>query len=403
MSHESLYIIWAIAALIGCGIVTVFMLLLRLQQKELFVKTCGNLNQLIEQKFAHIKEELLEKVHKQSQESNENQKQQLNLIQTTLREVLGHNAESLSKRVENLIQLTDSKLLQISNQVTQRLHDGFEKTTETFTDIVKRLALIDDAQKKITELSTNVVSLQQILNDKRSRGAFGEVQLKNLIENMLPTENVSFQHTLSNGTRCDCLLLLPPPTGNIVIDAKFPLENFYKLINPDAIDLEKQKASQLFRQDIKKHIQDISSKYIIPEETADGAIMFIPAEAIFAEIHSQYQDLVLYAQQQKVWLASPTTMMAILTTASAVLKDTATKKHINVIKVHLSHLAKDFSRFDERMQKLTNHINLAHDDVQQVHTSAKKITRRFQQIEKVDVSEEIAIDVVEPRVEIAEQ
>ena len=205
----------------------------RNQQKELLITKLNDMNQLIEQKFSHIKEELLEKVHKQAQESNENQKQQLTLIQTTLREVLGHNSEILSNRVENLIQLTDSKLLQISTQVNQRLHEGFEKTTATFTDIVKRLALIDDAQKKITELSTNVVSLQQLLSDKRSRGAFGEIQLKNLIENMLPAENVSFQHVLSNSTRCDCLLLLPQPTGNITIDCRGfgPGVYFVKAVN----------------------------------------------------------------------------------------------------------------------------------------------------------------------------
>ena len=279
-----------------------------------------------------------------------------------------------------------NKLQQISIQVDQKLNEGLAKTTETFTDIVKRLALIDEAQKKITELSTNVVGLQQILSDKRSRGAFGEVQLKNLIENMLPRENVSFQHSLSNNTRCDCLLLLPPPTGNIVIDSKFPLENFHKLSDFEAPTTERQKASIQFKQDIKKHIQDIATKYIIPGETTDGAIMFIPAEAIFAEIHGHFPDLVTYAQQQKVWMCSPTTMMAILTTASAVLKDTATKKHVHIIQEHLRHLAKDFVNFDERMQKLAKHVNLAHEDIQKVHMSSQKITQRFKSIDQVDLS-----------------
>lgn len=389
MSPELLAISLVIAISISSFINILFMLIYNYKQKTLLFTKFNELEHLLEQKFFHIKEELLEKFHKQTQDTNDNQKQQLTLIHTTFREILTHNTETLTKRVDGLIQLVDNKLLQINNQVNQRLNEGFEKTTETFTNIVTRLALIDDAQKKITELSTNVVSLQQLLADKRSRGAFGEVQLKNLITNMLPAENVAFQHTMSNGTRCDCLLLLPPPTGNIVIDAKFPLENFYKFSNHELASVERQKASQLFRQDIKKHIQDIANKYIIPTETADGAIMFIPAEAIFAEIHSQFQELVIYAQQQKVWLVSPTTMMAILTTASSVLKDTATKNHINVIKIHLAHLAKDFSRFDERMQKLATHIDLAHNDIQQVHTSAKKISKRFQQIEQVNTNEQL--------------
>lgn len=388
MPHELLYITVAIIITVCCLFGLFFILWQQGKQKEELIITFNNINHLLEQKFSQIKEELLSKVHTQAQEAHDNQIQQLTLIQTTLREVLGHHAETLSNRVENLIQITDGKLQLISTQVDKRLHEGFEKTTATFTDIVKRLALIDDAQKKITELSTNVVSLQQILADKRSRGAFGEVQLKNLVENMLPAENVSFQHVLSNSTRCDCLLLLPDPTGNIAIDAKFPLENFYKLSAIEASSTDRQKANQLFKQDIKKHIQDIATKYIIPGETADGAIMFIPAEAIFAEIHSQFSDLVIFAQRQNVWLVSPTTMMAIVTTASAVLKDTATKKHINVIKIHLTHLAKDFARFDERMQKLTHHIDLAHDDVQQVNTSAKKISKRFQQIEQVQLTEQ---------------
>ena len=385
MLHELPYVIVTTIIVICFLSGLIYLVLQQKQQKETLTTTFNNINNLLEQKFSQIKEDLLSKVHNQAQESHNNQIQQLTIIQTTLREVLSHHAETLSSRVDNLIQITDAKLQLISTHVDKRLHEGFEKTTATFTDIVTRLALIDDAQKKITELSTNVVSLQQILADKRSRGAFGEVQLKNLVENMLPAENVSFQHVLSNNTRCDCLLLLPDPTGNIVIDAKFPLENFYKLSDFDASSIEKQKANQLFKHDIKKHIQDIATKYILPGETADGAIMFIPAEAIFAEIHSQFSDLVIFAQRLNVWLVSPTTMMAIVTTACAVLKDTATKQHINAIKIHLTHLAKDFSRFDERMQKLTHHIIQAHDDAQQVNTSAKKISKRFQQIEQVQL------------------
>ncbi len=191
---------------------------------------------------------------------------------------------------------------------------------------------------------------------------------------------------MSNNTRADCMLFLPEPTGNIVIDSKFPLENYQKFTSFDLPSSEKQKAQQNFKQDIKKHINDIADKYIIAGETTDGAIMFLPAEAIFAELHREFSELITYAHQRRVWITSPTTMMAVLTTASAVLKDSATREHIHIIQEHLGMLAKDFSRFDDRMQKLAKHIDQAHEDVQQVNTSAQKITQRFKKIEEADVA-----------------
>ncbi len=303
----------------------------------------------------------------------------------SVKEALTDYANEMSKRVDSLTQTTDLRLKEINQQVEKRLAAGFEKTTETFTDVIKRLALIDAAQKKITELSTNVVSLQEILNDRRSRGTFGEVQLAALIRNVIPEQHFSFQHTLSNDKRVDCMLLLPEPTGNIAIDAKFPLETFRQLIDPSLSEVEKKPLEQQFRNDIKKHIQDISEKYIIPGETADGAVMFIPAESVFAEIHSHFPDLVDIAHRSKVWMVSPTTMMAILTTARAVLKDAATRKQIHIIQKHLHMLSNDFERFQKRMDKLATHIAQAHTDVEDVHTSARKISQRFGQIEKVEL------------------
>ena len=277
------------------------------------------------------------------------------------------------------------------------MSDGFEKTTQTFTDVIKRLAMIDAAQQKITELSTNVVSLQEILNDKRSRGAFGEVQLASLIRNVLPEKHFAFQYSFKNNARADCVLFLPEPTGNIAIDAKFPLENYRLLSDNTLSDSERNQAKTKFKIDIRKHIQDIAEKYIIPGETTDGAVMFIPAEAIFAEIHAQHQDLVDASHKAKVWMVSPTTMMAILTTARAVLKDTATRAQLNIIQEHLARLATDFSRFQERMDGVAKHIAKAHSEVDQVHISAKKISSRFGQIEKVELDDltltPIAIDL----------
>lgn len=248
--------------------------------------------------------------------------------------------------------------------------------------------LIDDAQKKITELSNNVVSLQDILNDKRSRGAFGEVQLTSLIRNVLPEQHFSLQHTLSNGKIADCILFLPEPTGNVVIDAKFPLESYKRMMDEAISSLDRKAAERQFKLDIKKHINDISDKYLIEKETAEGAIMFIPAEAIFAEIHAHQTDLVEYAHQKRVWLTSPTTLMAILTTSRSVLKDEATRKQIHVIQGHLGHLSQDFSRFKTRFANLAKHIDQAATDVKQIHTSADKISNRFEKIEQVDMLED---------------
>lgn len=304
---------------------------------------------------------------------------------THVKEALVDYAKDLGHRVDSLTQTTDLRLKEINLQVEKRLAEGFEKTTETFGDVIKRLALIDAAQKKITELSTNVVSLQDLLNDKRSRGTFGEVQLSALIRNVIPEQHFSFQHSLSNGKRPDCVLFLPDPTGTIAIDAKFPLENFRIIIDSSFPESEKKQAEQQFKVDIRKHIQDIAEKYILPNETADGAVMFIPAEAVFAEIHGRYPELVELAHRSKVWLVSPTTMMAILTTARAVVKDAATRKQLHIIQKHLKMLSNDFERFQKRMDNLARHIAQAHTDVEQVNSSAKKITNRFGMIEQVEL------------------
>ncbi len=312
-----------------------------------------------------------------------------------LAKTLAQSSDQMSKRIDSLTQATDKRLQEISGQVEKRLAEGFEKTTKTFSDILQRLALIDDAQKKITELSTNVVSLQEVLNDKRSRGAFGEVQLNSLIRNVLPEQSFKLQHTLSNGKIADCVLFLPKPTGNVVVDSKFPLESYRKMMDFETHETERKSALRQFKIDIKKHINDISDKYLIDNETADGAIMFIPAEAIFAEIHGHQSDLVDYANKKRVWLTSPTTLMAILTTARSVLKDEATRQQIHIIQAHLSDLAQDFNRFKGRFANLAKHIDQAATDVKQIHTSADKISSRFEKIEQVDLVDKESLELLE--------
>jgi DNA recombination protein RmuC len=303
-------------------------------------------------------------------------------------ESLERNNRQLGDRVKELIETNERRLGEISGKVEERLNHGFEKTTTVFADVLKRLALIDKAQENIAKLSSSVVSLQEVLSDKRSRGAFGEVQLNALISNMMPENSYSLQHTFGNGARADCVLFLPEPTGTLCIDSKFPLESYQRMTDTTLGNADRKTAEQQFRQDIKKHIKDISSKYIIPGETSDGAVMFIPAEAVFAEIHGHYPDLVEEAQRARVWLASPTTMMAVLTTSRAVLKDAATRKQIHIIQEHLIALSKDFERFQQRMDKLAVHIGQANKDVGDVQVSAKKISSRFTKIEKVELDGE---------------
>lgn len=336
-----------------------------------------------------FKMEIVQQLSAKHSEQQGQHLQSQKILQDTLRETLTHHSQVLSASVENLTKTAEGKLQQVNQVVEQRLNEGFAKTTETFSDIAKRLILIDDAQRKLTDLSNNVLGLQEILADKKSRGAFGEVQLNNLIKNILPTSNYALQHQLSNGLRCDCILFLPAPTGNVVIDAKFPLENFQRYNDLDVGESDKKKYMQTFNQDVKRHINDIATKYIIPGETANGAIMFIPAEAIFAEIHSKFPDLVALAHEKSVWLTSPTTMMAILTTACAVLKDSATREHVHYIQEHLRLLAKDFMLFNERMEKLTKHLEMANTDAKEVHISANKLTKRFNAIEKVEIVDEV--------------
>jgi DNA recombination protein RmuC len=305
------------------------------------------------------------------------------------------NIERQAKSNLQIQQTLNERLTEISGQVEKRLSKGFEKTNETFTDVVKRLALIDQAQKRITELSSSVVSLQEVLTDKRSRGAFGEVQMAALVRNVMPESSFALQYSLSNGKRADCVLFLPEPSGNMVIDSKFPLDSFQRMVDPDAHATDRITAERQFKQDIKKHISDIADKYIIANETADGAMMFIPAEAVFAEIHAHHSDLVEEAQRRRVWMVSPTTMMAVLTTARAVLKDSATRKQVHLIQEHLVSLSKDFDRFKARMSDLAKHIKMANEDVGKVHTSANKISSRFEKIEKVELDHEIDIELLE--------
>jgi len=353
--------------------------------REMMAKQLAELASGVQERLNAMREEILAK---QMQTLTDQGRADQELIQTTM----ANATLQLKSAMEALTQTTDTRLEQISGKVSERLEEGFKKTNDTFTQVMARLATIDEAQKKIDGLTTNMVSLQELLGDKRARGAFGEVQLEALVRNILPHNPVqpiyAMQHKFSNGTRVDCALFLPEPTGTVAVDSKFPLENYHRMYDARLPEAEQLAAERQFKSDVRKHIDDIASKYIIANETSDGAVMFVPAEAVFAEIHGYHPDLVDYAMQRRVWIVSPTTMMAILNTARAVIKDVETRKQVHIIKDSLGKLSKDFGLFDVRMKKLADHIRQAHEDAEKVHVTSQKITRRFQQIESVELENE---------------
>jgi DNA recombination protein RmuC len=364
----------------------------RMRQQQ----SLAELQATLQRAFAEHREHMDQRQSTQSLQLQQALRQGLEAGSRQLGEGLLRNNEELGRRMGQLTETTEQRLGEISQQVEQRLSEGFEKTTATFAQVLQHLSRIDEAQKRIAELSSNVISLQEVLADKRSRGAFGEIQLNGLIRNLIPERGFTLQYSLSNGNRVDCMLHLPDPTGNVPIDAKFPLEGYRRLSDEALTPAQRELAVGQFRRDIRKHIHDIASKYLIPGETADGAVMFIPAEAVFAEIHGRFPELVEEANAQRVWLVSPTTLMAVLTTARAVLKDAETRQQVHIIQHHLQWLSQDFARFRKRMDNLARHIDQAGKDVTEIHSSAEKISRRFEKIERVELDE---LEIKTPMIE----
>lgn len=378
-----------IFALLGAAVLLSAWLLLRsfAHERGLQRRLAEALSEQLDDRLAAQHREILRDLHEGLARQTDRIGEYARADRDLLQRGLSAASLQLSRGMQALTQSVDGRLDTLSGQVSQRLDEGFRKTNETFASVMARLATIDEAQKKIDGLTTNVVSLQELLGDKRARGAFGEVQLEALVQNALPPDAYAFQQVLPNGTRVDCLLTLPAPTGKVAVDAKFPLENYHRMFDADAAELDRRAAQQAFRTDVKRHVDAIAGKYILPGTTSDGAVMFLPAEAVFAEIHAYHPEVVAYAQHKRVWIVSPTTLMAVLNTARAVLKDVETRKQIHVIQDALAKLAKDFQRFDERMAALARHIEQASRDVQDVHTSSRKISAHFHKIESAQLDE----------------
>lgn len=297
---------------------------------------------------------------------------------------------NLSSDFEKMNSLIEKKLLLINDKVNERLDVNFEKTNKTFNNILERLTKIDEAQKKIDSLSTEIVSLQSVLTDKKTRGIFGEVNLNYILSSVFGENNkgiYEIQHTLSNGLTADAILYAPAPLGTICIDSKFPLENYERMTDKTLSPVERENAAKLFKSDVKKHIDAISSKYILKGETSDEAIMFLPAEAIFAEINAYHPDVLSYAYKKKVWITSPTTLMSTLTIVEMIVKNLERDKYASVIHTELEKLSDEFAKYRIRWDKLSKSIDTVSKDVKDINITTEKITKRFAAINQVDIKE----------------
>jgi DNA recombination protein RmuC len=348
-------------------------------QAESSLKQLALLQQTLSTQQDALKREVLEQMlGKMAEQTRANQE----LLQNTLRNM----GAQLAQQAETMTKTVDGRLEQISGKVNERLDEGFKKTNETFTNVMARLAVIDEAQKKLDGLTTNVVSLQQVLSDKSARGAFGEVQLEALVRDTLPPGVYEFQAAVGAGReKADCVLTMPDGASKMAIDSKFPLSNYRVSIDATQPEASRSMARKQFATDVKKHINDIASKYIQPDANADAAVMFIPSEAVFAEIIGNHADVVAQAQTQRVWLTSPTNLMALLHIVRAMIRDAEMRKQTAVIKYELGKLGGDFGRFQDRMDKLATHIKQAHDDAEQVQISSRKITGHFERIKSVEL------------------
>ena len=282
----------------------------------------------------------------------------------------------------------EKRLLLINEKVNERLDENFEKTNKTFTSVIERLSKIDEAQKKIETLSTDIVSLQSILTDKKSRGIYGEVNLKHILSSVFGQKNDSIyrlQYTMSNKYIADSVLFAPEPLGTIAIDSKFPLEHYQLMVDRSLSKLEREKNEKLFKIDVKKHIDAISEKYIIPGETSNQAIMFLPAEAIFAEINAYHSDIIEYAYKKRVWITSPTTLISTLTVIQMIIKNIERDKYTKVIHEELNKLGIEFGRYKDRWDKLSRSIDTVNKDIESFSITTDKISKKFASINKVEI------------------
>ncbi|MEY2992452.1 MAG: recombination protein RmuC [Pseudomonadota bacterium] len=299
---------------------------------------------------------------------------------------LHHVSEAQAKSQSSMLQLMEQRLAQVQNQMNENLHGSARRTAQSLGELQQRLVSIDKAQENITKLSGDVLSLQDILSNKQTRGAFGEIQLNDIVTKALPSDSYTMQATLSNGRRADCLIHLPNPPGPIAIDSKFPLEA-YEALRKATTDWQLNEAAKLLRQSVRRHIKDISEKYIIEGETADGALMFLPSEAVYAELHANFPELVRDGFAARVWIVSPTTCMATLNTMRAILKDARMREQAGAIRRELGLLYQDVDRLGQRVENLDRHFSQAAKDITEIKISSDKAGKRARRLDNFDFEE----------------
>jgi len=329
--------------------------------------------------------DFIQKIGVVMNENNQGLTLNINRFKDEFKKSVNDDFETLNRKIEGRLDLMNAK-------VEERLAKGFEETTKTFGNVLERLGKIDEAQKKIEALSSNVVSLQDILTDKKSRGIFGEVQLYQILASVFGEKNdrtYQKQYKLSNNTMVDAMLFTPEPIGNIAIDSKFPLENYRKMYDSELTNEERINARKEFVGNLKKHIDDISEKYIIRNETSEQAIMFLPAEAIFAEINAYHTDVIDYAYRKNVRIASPTTLVSVLTTIQMILTNIEREKYASVIQEELGKLHEEFGRYEKRWKALEKDIEKVTKDVKEITTTSNKISKRFTEISNVNMIKQI--------------
>lgn len=299
---------------------------------------------------------------------------------------LHHVSEAQAQSQTAMLQLMEKRLAEVSLQMNDNLQGSARRTAQSLGELQQRLTAIDKAQENITKLSGDVLSLQDILSNKQTRGAFGEIQLTDIVGKALPRDSYDLQATLSNGRRVDCLIHLPNPPGPICIDSKFPLEP-YEALRKAATDRDLNTAAQALRAALRKHIKDIADRYIIEGETADGALMFLPSEAVYAELHANFPEIVREGFSARVWIVSPTTCMATLNTMRAILKDARMREQAGAIRRELGLLFADVERLGTRVENLDRHFGQASKDIADIKISADKAGRRAKRLDNFDFEE----------------
>jgi DNA recombination protein RmuC len=311
-------------------------------------------------------------------------------LQDLQREFAGRIDQLSTQSALERAQLTEmlhNRLDGVSSRINDGLKEQGETTAKSLGRIGKHLEVIDRAQENIKDLAGQVIGLQDILDNKQARGAFGEVQLENLVRSILPPSAYSFQASLKTGKRVDCLIKLPNPPGSICVDSKFPLESYHQIHKAED-DGALKRAQRDFRTAVLKHVTDIRDRYIIAGETAESALMFLPSEAVYAELYANFQDVVEQSYRARVWIVSPTTLMATLNTVRAVLKDARMREQAGVIQTEVQNLMGDIGRLDKRVENLQKHFDQANRDVHEIMTSSSKISRRAERIDEMQLDDD---------------